>query len=281
MLIYPTPQILKHVSFILLMNISHCLSFMSSVTKPFQWICWKMIWAILSRKKLMGDFWLDCLAMGCDRQTVLNLAGTGTTIFSGGLFRHPNIFGWIVWRKPMGGDRHTVSNLVGTGTTKFSGGLFWGVNSYFGGLVPQYFWLVCLAMGCDGQTVFDFGGNWHYKIFGRIVLRSKLIYFGGLTPQYFGWIVWRWVVTDRLFLTLAGTGTTIFSGRLFRGVKSYILGDWHHNILGWIVWRETMVFVLPVGELFDEQLSTKIIWHFHNDILMDYNSNLLAIFIPQ
>jgi len=35
----------------------------------------------------------------------------------------------------MSGDGQTVLNLAGTGTTKFSGGLFRGVNSdYFGGL---------------------------------------------------------------------------------------------------------------------------------------------------
>ncbi len=33
----------------------------------------------------------------------------------------------------MGGDGQTVLILAGTGTTKFSAGLFRGVNSYFGG----------------------------------------------------------------------------------------------------------------------------------------------------
>jgi len=33
----------------------------------------------------------------------------------------------------MGGDGKTVLKLAGTSTTKFSGGLFRGVNSYFGG----------------------------------------------------------------------------------------------------------------------------------------------------
>jgi len=47
---------------------------------------------------------------------------------------HHNIFGWC---------GKTVLNLAGTGTTKFLGGLFRGVNSYyFGGLAPQYIWLV-------------------------------------------------------------------------------------------------------------------------------------------
>ena len=47
----------------------------------------------------------------------------------------------------MVGDGETVLILAGTGTTKFSVGLFRGVNSYFGGLAPQYFWVDCLPMG--------------------------------------------------------------------------------------------------------------------------------------
>ena len=101
---------------------------------------------------------------------------------------------------PMGGDGQTVLNFAETGTTKFLVGLFRGVNSYFGGLAPQYFWVDCLPMGGDGQTdCFNFGGNWHYKIFGRIILRSKLIFLGEWHHNFFGWIVFRWVVMVRLF----------------------------------------------------------------------------------
>jgi hypothetical protein len=42
----------------------------------------------------------------------------------------------------MGGDGQTILNFAGTGTTKFSGGLFRGVNSYILG-APQYFWMDC------------------------------------------------------------------------------------------------------------------------------------------
>ena len=59
----------------------------------------------------------------------------------------------------MVGDGETGLILAGTGTTKFSVGLFRGVNSYFGGLAPQYFWVDCLPMGGDGQTVLNFAGT--------------------------------------------------------------------------------------------------------------------------
>ena len=107
--------------------------------------------------------------MGGDGQTVLDLAGTGTTIFSGGLFRgethilgglNHNIFGWIVWR-----DGQTILDLAGTGTTIFSGGLFRGVNSY---------------------TL----GDWHHNIFGwifwRWVVMDRLFWiWRELALQYF------------------------------------------------------------------------------------------------
>jgi hypothetical protein len=51
-------------------------------------------------------FWVDCLLMGGDGQTVLNFVGTGTIKFSGGLFRGVN------------------SYFGGTGTTLFLGRLF-------------------------------------------------------------------------------------------------------------------------------------------------------------
>jgi|688.fasta_scaffold426085_2 hypothetical protein len=59
----------------------------------------------------------------------------------------------------MGSDGQAVLNFAGSGTTKFSGGLFQGVNSYFGGLAPHYFWVDCFAMGSDGQTVLNFAGT--------------------------------------------------------------------------------------------------------------------------
>ena len=57
----------------------------------------------------------------------------------------------------MGGDDgQTVLKLAGTGTTKFSGGLFWEETQIISGLAPQYFWVDCIAMGGDGQTVLNF-----------------------------------------------------------------------------------------------------------------------------
>jgi len=34
------------------------------------------------------------------------------------------------------------------------------------------------------RLLIKIGGNWHYKIFGRIVLGSKLIFFGAVLPKY-------------------------------------------------------------------------------------------------
>ena len=96
----------------------------------------------------------------------------------------------------MGGDGQTVLILAGTGTTKFSVGLFRGVNSYFGGLAPQYFCVGCLPMGGDGQTVL---------IFRELALQNfrsdylEVISWGDWHHNIFGWIVCRWVVMDRLF----------------------------------------------------------------------------------
>ncbi len=115
-----------------------------------------------------------------DGQTVLDLAGTGTTIFSGGLFRgvkqigvflgdwHHNIFGWIVWRWVVM-DR-----------------LFWIWQE----LALQYFWADCF---------------------------EETHILGGMNHNIFGWIGW---CDGQTILDLAGTGTTIFSGGLFRGVNS-------------------------------------------------------------
>ena len=91
--------------------------------------------------------------MGCDGQTVLNLAGTGTTILSGQLFPHPNIFGWIVWRKPMGSDRQTVFDFGGNWLYKNFGRIVLRSKLIFWGTDPTIFWVDCLAMSGDGQTV--------------------------------------------------------------------------------------------------------------------------------
>ena len=63
--------------------------------------------------------------MGNELQTVLILAGTGTTKkFSGGLFRGvKSYFGGTGTTIFLVGDRQTVLHLGGTGTTEFLGGL--------------------------------------------------------------------------------------------------------------------------------------------------------------
>ena len=75
-------------------------------------------------------------------------------------------------------------------TTKISGGLFRGVNSYFGGTAPQYFWVDILGglhhnifgwivLDGDGQTTTKFSGG---------VFRGVNSYFGGAAQQSYLWV---------------------------------------------------------------------------------------------
>ncbi len=156
------------------------------------------------------------------------MAGTGSTLFSGGLFWrqlkfggnwHQNIFRRIVleaaqiWRELaphyfladcFGGS----SDFAGTGSTLFSGGLFW--------------------------RQLRFCGNWLHIIFRRIVLKAAQIW-RELAPHYFPgdcfglfWIVleaahiWRELALNYFLADcfgggsdLVGTGSTLFSGGLF------------------------------------------------------------------
>jgi hypothetical protein len=128
-----------------------------------------------------------------------DLAGTGSTLFSGGLFWRELKFSgnWLhiifqqivlevaqIWRELVphyfltdcfGGS----SNLEGTGSTLLSGGLFW-----------------------------KFGGNWLHIIFRRFVSESAQIWWE-LAPHYFP--------TDCFggSSNLEGTCSTLFSDRLF------------------------------------------------------------------
>ena len=72
------------------------------------------------------------------------------------------------------------------------------------------------------RLLIEIGGNWHYKIIGWIVLRSKLILFiGPFRPLYFWMIVSKWVVKDRLSIEIGG--------------------NWHYKIFGWIVLRSKLI----------------------------------------
>jgi hypothetical protein len=155
------------------------------------------------------------------------LAGTGSTLFSGGLFWRQLRFGgnWlhIICRRIVleaaqigrelaphyypvdcfGGS----SDLAGTGTTLFSSGLFWR------------------------QLRFD--GNWLHIIFQWIVLEAVQI---------------LWELALHYFLTdcfggssdLAGTGTTLFSGGLF-GRQLRFGGNWHHICFQWNVLKAAQI----------------------------------------
>ncbi len=166
------------------------------------------------------------------------MAGTGTTLFSCGLFWRQLRFGrnWlhIVFQQIVletalicqelaphylpadcfGGS----SDLAGTGTTLFSVGLFW--------------------------RQLRFGGNWLCIIFRWIVLEAAQIW-RGLAPHYFP--------ADRFGdgSDLAGTGSTLFSsGLVWRRLR--FGGNWLHIIFPRIVfeaaqiWRELAPHYFPV-----------------------------------
>jgi hypothetical protein len=67
----------------------------------------------------------------------------------------------------------------------------------------------------------EFGGNWYYKIFGRIVLRNKLIFLLGST-KIFWEIVLLWVGQADCF---------------------EFCGNWYYEIFGRIVLRNKLIFV--------------------------------------
>jgi hypothetical protein len=68
--------------------------------------------------KLPHYFPKDCFGGSSD------LAGTGSTLFSGGLFWRQLRFGRNHNKKPIQPHNCTGSDLAGTGSTLFSGGLF-------------------------------------------------------------------------------------------------------------------------------------------------------------
>ncbi len=167
-----------------------------------------------------------------------NLEGTGSTLFSGGLFGRQLRFGgnWLhiifrqivleaaqIWQElapyyfptDCFGDR---SNLEGTGSTLFSGRLF---LENWRELAPHYFLADCYKGSSDlvgtGSMLFldrlfgrrlRFGGNWLHNIFRKIVLEAGQIW-RELAPHYFP--------ADCFggSSNLVGTCSTLFSNRLF------------------------------------------------------------------
>jgi hypothetical protein len=125
-----------------------------------------------------------------------NLEGTGSTLFSGGLFWKcgGNWLHIIIWRIVLEGS----SDLAGTGSTLFSDRLFW--------------------------RQLKFGGNWLPIIFQQIVLEAAQIW-RELAPHYFP--------ADRFggSSNLEGIGSTLFSNRLFWKFG----GNWLHIIFWRIV----------------------------------------------
>ncbi len=139
------------------------------------------------------------------------MEGTGSTLFSGGLFWRQLKFGgdWLhiifwrivveIWRKLaphyfpadcFGGS----SIMVGTGSILFFNRLFWRELTLF---LNRLFW-----------RQLKYGGNWLHIIFQQIVLEAAQIW-RELAHHYFS--------TDCFFggsSNLEGTGSPLFSGRI-------------------------------------------------------------------
>ncbi len=122
-----------------------------------------------------------------------DLAGTGSTLFSGRLFWRQLRFGanWlhIIFQWNFFGGS---SDLAGTGSTLFSSGLFWIVfeaAQIWWELAPLYFpadyFVFCSDLTGTGSTLFSggwflrqlrLGGNWLHIIFWQIVLEAAHIW---------------------------------------------------------------------------------------------------------
>ncbi len=194
-----------------------------------------------------------------------DLAGTGSTFFSGGLSWRQLRFGgnwlhiiiqWIsleaaqIWRELAlcyfpadcsGGS----SELAGTGFTLLSGRLFW--------------------------RQLRFGGSWLHINFHQIVMEAAQIW-RELTPHYFPGLFWRqlrfgmnwlqiifwWIVLEAAQIwrelappyfpadcfggssDLAGTGSTLFSGGLYSRQLRFG-GNWLHIIFWQIVFEAAQI----------------------------------------
>ncbi len=173
------------------------------------------------------------------------MAGTGTTIYSGGIFHQIILEAAQIWRELaphyfLADSFRGGSDLAGTCSLFFSGRLFWR-QLRFGGnwlhiifrrivfeaaqiwreLVPHYFPLDCFGGSSDlagtGSTLFSgglfwkqfrFGGNWLHIIFRRIGFGGSSELAGTGYTLFSGGLLWRQ-------LDLAGTGSTLFSGGFF------------------------------------------------------------------
>ncbi len=109
------------------------------------------------------------------RQKVIwDFAGTGSTLFLGGMFwRRP--IGW--WRPDCDDVQTMISDLGGTGSTLFSGKLFWRhpiwwwrtdyftdsrLSEIWWELAPHYFWEDCFGFFSDLKNFF--GACFRYKL---------------------------------------------------------------------------------------------------------------------
>ncbi len=126
--------------------------------------------------------------IGCFR----NLAGTGSTLFSGRLFWRQPIWWWCT---EYFYGQQVIWDLAGTGTTLFSCGLFWMEAADLVVMDRIFF---------RTEGYLRFGGNWLYISFGRSVLEAA-----------------DWVVMARLwwrsddYLRFGGNWPYIISGGLF------------------------------------------------------------------
>ncbi len=151
------------------------------------------------------------------------------------------------------------SNLEGTGSTFFSGGLFkkFGGNwlhiifqqivlvaaQIWRELAPHYFPADCFGGSSNsawtGSTLFSdrlfwrqlkLWGNWLHIFFQQIVLEAAQIW-RELVPHYF---------PADCFGNWEGTGFTLFSGGLFwRQLRFGV--NWHHIIFQWIVLEKAKI----------------------------------------
>jgi hypothetical protein len=183
-----------------------------------------------------------------------NLEGTGSTLFSSGLFWRQLKFGrnWLhiifqqfvleatqIWKELAPHYFETdcfrgSSNFEGTGSTLFSGGLFWKCGGNWLHIIIRRIVLEGSSdLAGTGSTIFSdrlfwrqlkFGGNWLHIIFQQIVLEAARVW-RELAPHYFP--------ADCFggSSNLEGPGSTLFSNRLFWKFG----GNWLHIIFRQIV----------------------------------------------